>query len=253
MAQTQPHERPEPTMRESWGVILRSLRPQASASHLLAGLLCALLGFALVTQVRHTQSSGLSALRQSDLVQLLEETTDHSRELRTRVTELERTRDELASGTNQQQAALEAATARAGTQGVLSGRLPAVGPGITLTVNDLHRSLTASTYVTILTELRNAGAEAVQVDGQRVTAETFFLDGPDGVLVDGVLVGNPAVWLVIGDSHTISQALEIPGGALSLVRSQSAVASVATAEELQVTATRVPHELRFASPVPDEG
>jgi len=219
---------------------------------LLTGLLCALLGFALVTQVRHTQSSGLSALRQSDLVQLLEETTDRSRELRARVTELERTRDELASGTNQQQAALEAATARAQTHGVLSGRLPAVGPGITLVVNDLQRSLPASTFVTILTELRNAGAEAVQVDGQRVTAETYFLDGPDGVLVDGVLVASRATWLVIGDARTIEPALEIPGGVLALVRGQGALATVTTTDEVHVDATRVPNELRFASPVPDE-
>jgi len=246
-------EAPEPTTRDSWAIILRSLRPQASASHLLTGLLCMLLGFALVTQVRHTQSSGLSALRQSDLVQLLEETTDRSRELRTRVAELERTRDELASGTNQQQAALEAATARAATQGVLSGRLPATGPGVVLVVRDPGRTVTAAAFVTILTELRNAGAEAVQIDGQRVTAETFFLDGPDGVLVDGILVSGAARWLVIGESHTISQALQIPGGALSLVRSQGATASVTASDDVEITATREPHELRFASPVPATG
>lgn len=245
-------ERPEPTTRESWGVLVRSLRPHASAGQLLTGLLCLLLGFALVTQVRHTQSSGLSALRQSDLVQLLEETTDRSRELRGRVAELEQTRDELASGTNQQQAALEAATERAATQGVLSGRLPAVGPGVIVSINDVNRAMTASMFVTILTELRNAGAEAVQVDTRRVTAETFFLDGPDGVLVDGVLVGNPATWRAIGDSHTISQALEIPGGALSLARSQGATAWVTSADEVEISVTRTPRDLRFATPVTGE-
>lgn len=246
-----PESLPERSTKETWGLLLRALRPTASAGQLLVGVLCALLGFALVTQVRHTQATGLSALRQSDLVRLLEDTTDHSRELRSRVSELERTRDELATGTNQQQAALEAATARARTQGILSGRLPAVGPGVRITLADASRSLVAATYVSILTELRNAGAEAVQVDGQRVTAETFFLDGPDGVLVDGVLVSNPAPWLVIGDPHTISQALEIPGGALALVRSQGGSATLTVSEEVSVTATRASHELRFATPVED--
>lgn len=247
--ETLPPERPA---RESWALLMRALRPQASTSQLLVGILCALLGFALVTQLRHTQTSGLSALRQSDLVRLLEETTDRSRELRSRVTELERTRDELASGTNQQQAALEAATARASTQGILSGRLPAVGPGVRLILSDSSRVLTAASYVTILTELRNAGAEAVQIDSQRVTAETFFLDGPDGVLVDGVVVPNPVVWRVIGDPHTIGQALDIPGGALSLVRSQGASAAVTQVDDVEITATRRPGELRFATPV-EEG
>lgn len=237
----------------AWSVLLRALRPQASASHLLTGLLCAVLGFALVVQMQHTQAGGLASLRQSDLVQLLEETTDRSRELRERVTELEKTRDELASGTNQQQAALDAATQRAATQGVLSGRLPAVGPGVVLTVRDPGRTVSASTYVTILTELRNAGAEAVQLAGQRITAETFFLDGPDGVLVDGVLVADPARWDVIGDSHTIAQALEIPGGALALVRSQGAEAEVTSLVSVEVTATRSPREPRFASPAPTQG
>lgn len=239
--------------RDAWKVIWRGLRPQATASQLLTGLLCLVLGFALVTQVRQTQSSGLTALRQSDLVLLLEETTDRARELRGRVAELEGTRDELASGTNQQQAALEAARERATIQGVLSGRLPAEGPGVVVTTRDSARVVTASMYVTLLTELRNAGAEAVQLGDRRVTAETFFLDGPDGVLVDGVLVDDPATWLVIGDPHTIAQALEIPGGALALVRSQGASAHVTTMDEVEITAVREPRELRFASPVPEPG
>jgi len=47
------------------------MKPRATRGQLLGGLLCMVLGFALVVQARSTQEQGLSSLRQADLVRIL--------------------------------------------------------------------------------------------------------------------------------------------------------------------------------------
>ena len=78
-------------------------------------------------------------------------------------------------------------------------------------------------------ELRNAGAEAMQVEGAgesgttaavRVVASTSFVDDKDGVAVDGTRLSSPYRFVVIGDPATRAGALAIPGGVADSVRRQ---------------------------------
>ncbi len=96
-----------PTQPEPRGLrgLGRAMRPRASRSQVMVGVLCALLGFALVVQVSQTQEDQLSSLRQSDLVRLLDDVTQRSGELEDQVSSLEATRDELQSGSGRERAA----------------------------------------------------------------------------------------------------------------------------------------------------
>src|SRR5690625_5587353 len=48
-----------------------------------------------------------------------------------------------------------------------------------------------------------AGAEAVEVSGHRLVASSAFVDGPDGVAVDGNPIGTQMEWRAIGDPDTM--------------------------------------------------
>ncbi|GAA2723511.1 DUF881 domain-containing protein [Cellulomonas aerilata] len=237
----------------AWRTLLRSLRPRSSRSQLLAGLLCGVLGFAVVVQVRQNQVEGLSTLPQSELVRILDQANQRTEELEREAAALEATRQELLSGSDQQQAALEAATEAAAIQGILSGRLPAQGPGIELVVADPDGRVPALTLFNVLEELRNAGAEAVQLNDRRIVASSHFVDTSDGVEVDGELLEPPYRWLAIGDPDTLGPALEIPGGALSAVRNNGGTGTPRARTLVEVTATRPVPEPRFATPVPADG
>lgn len=228
----------------------RGLRPRASRAQLLAALLCGLVGFALVVQVRQTNVEGLSVLRQSDLVRILDETTQRASELEREAATLEQTRQDLLTGSDLQQAALDAATKSATTLGILSGRLPAQGPGIVLTISDPNRSIPALTLFNVLEELRNAGAEAVQLNDHRLVASTYFVDTPRGVEVDGVALSPPYQWIAIGDPDTMAPALEIPGGAMAAVRNAGGHGSPAARDRIEVSALRTVPEPKFAPPAP---
>lgn len=220
-------------------------------SQFLAAILLAGLGFALVVQVGANQGDEYSTLRQSELVRLLDEATQRTNELEARARELETTRDELAQGVESDRRAEELAQEQATTEGILSGRLPATGPGIELTIIEGSEELSAATMFNILEELRNAGAEAIELNDVRVVTSTWFTRGGDGLVMDGQVLESPYHWTAIGEPTTLEPALEIAGGAMSAVRNAGAQESIRQADELLVDATREPDEPEFATPVPE--
>jgi len=242
---------PAPT-RTGWRALGHAMAPRATRAQLGAGVLCALLGFAVVVQVRQNDETALAGLRQSELVRILDETTERSDELRREVTELRTERDALDSGSDGQAAALDSLRRSAIMQGILSGRLPAEGPGVQVTLIDPAGDLQPVTMLNLLEELRNAGAEAIQLGDHRITASSSFTGTKGHVLVDGVPLRTPYVWLAIGDPSTLSIALQIPGGAMATVRRAGATGTVSERDLVQVTATRVLLDPRYATPVQDE-
>lgn len=237
----------------AWGTLGRAMRPSTSRGQLLAAALCALLGFALVVQLRQSDESQLGSLRQNDLVRLLDETTTRADELSREAAELERERDDLVSGTDSQQAALDAARRNATTQGILTGRLPAVGPGVRITLTETSGPIRPVTMLHVLEELRNAGAEAIQINETRVVASSAFTGVAGEVVLDGALLEPPYRWLVIGDPDTMATALEIPGGAIAAVRLDGGSGSVEQLEDVEVDAVVDVPEPQYATPVPVEG
>lgn len=234
----------------SWRALRRALSPRATRAQAVAGLLCALLGFALVVQVQANRSEGLASLRQDELVRILDEVTQRSDELEQQAATLRTQRNELVTGTDTERAAREAAVARAEVQGILAGRLPAVGPGVELVVDEPRDRIPALVLYNVLEELRNAGAEAVQLGDLRLTASSYVVDGPDGVVVDGEVLQPPYRWLAIGDPDTIVPALNMPGGALSSVRNATGTADLVAHDEVEIRATRSSMTPRWATPAP---
>ena len=240
-------------LASAWRSLARGLRPRASRGQVLAGVLCALLVFAVVAQVRQTRVEGLSNLRQSDLVRILDDSTQRYEQLQREAATLEQTRQQLLSGSDKQKAALQAATQRAATQGILSGRLPAHGTGIEITLVQQSGRIPATDMLNILEELRNAGAEAVQLNNQRLTASSYFTDSSSGVVVDGVAIQAPYTWIAIGDPDTMAPALEIPGGAMATVRHDGGRDTIARKADVQVTAVKQISAPQYATPLSGDG
>ena len=144
-------------------------------------MLCACSASPSSCRSRSTQDTGLDGLRQTDLVRILDDVTERADRLRTEARDLEDTRARVTAGSGGTRAALEEAQDRARVLGVLAGTLPATGPGIELTISDPDGKVGADVLLDTLQELRDAGAEAVEIsplDGPavRVVAGTSFVD-----------------------------------------------------------------------------
>lgn len=218
--------------------------------HLLVGLLLGLLGFTLVVQARQTQTEGLASLRQSDLVQILDNVSQRSSRLEEETRELQQTRDRLRSGSDAASAAEQAARERLEVLGILAGTIAATGPGIQLDIEDPDNRVTAAILLDAVQELRDAGAEAMQLEMVRVVASTSFVDGVNGVLVDGTRLTAPYRFLVIGDTQTLASALNIPGGVLDTLQQNGATGTVTPRDDVAVTALRQVSAPEYARPAP---
>ncbi|MDQ1667756.1 MAG: hypothetical protein QOH75_3787 [Actinomycetota bacterium] len=251
----------EPVDRDLGRRRLRAaLNSRPTRGQLVAAVLCALLGFAVAVQVRANQDAGLSGLRQTDLVRILDDVTERSARLQAEARELEGTRDKVSgSGTR---AALDEAHQRSRTLGILAGTLPATGPGIEFTISDPAGKVTSDVLLDALQELRDAGGEAYeigQIDGAavRVVASTYLSDasGSDpraGIAVDGRVLTSPYRFRVIGEPRTLAAALDIPGGVLDVLRQREAQGIVTQRSELTISSLRPVPEPEYARPAPQK-
>jgi uncharacterized protein YlxW (UPF0749 family) len=225
-------------------------RPRATKANALAALLAILLGFAVATQVRQNQSQGLETLRQEDLVNILDSATLQSQRLDQQARELQITRDQLISGSTSGAAAVEAAQERIDSLAILAGTAGAKGPGIQMTIADPGAKMTPPVLLDAIEELRDAGAEAIQVNNVRIVASSHFSQGASGIAIDGKSVTQPYTISAIGDPTTMSSAMQIPGGLAENVRQLGATINIALEKELTVGALHVLSEPRYARPVP---
>jgi len=238
-------------------LLLHVGKPKASRGQLLVALLCGLLGFALVTQVHSQADTGLASARQSDLVDVLDNLSAKSDLLQSQITQEKDALSKLTGGAGQTQAALEEAQQRAATLAILAGTAGATGPGIDLRISDPDRKVTADVLLDALEELRDAGAEAVEIrDGAdtsvavRLVASSYFVDsqGGQGVLADGVALTPPYDVLAIGDPPTMAQAMAIPGGVLDTLKRNGATGTVTKLEVVRVTALHALTPPQYARP-----
>jgi uncharacterized protein YlxW (UPF0749 family) len=245
-----------PTPADARRRLRRALSPRGGPGQLVAAGLLAVLGFTVAVQLTDS-TDVLERASRSDLVQILAGLDTRADQLSAEVTRLEQARRDLEAGAGDSQAALEEAQSRLDTFGILAGSVPAQGPGVTLRIADPQAAVTAVTMLSTVQELRDAGAEAIQIDGEpgrsvRVVAPTAFADEPGGgVSVGGVALAPPYLVRAIGDPDTLAAAVAIAGGAVSSLTSVGATATVGTPSTVLVDALHEQNPPTYAAPTDD--
>jgi len=218
-------------------------------SRLVVALLLGVLAFAVTVQVRGEDSQTYSTLRQTELVELLRSLDAANERARQDVDELTRTRDELASSSQQSQEARRQADKRAAQLGILAGTLGARGPGVELRITDPQGDVNAAILLDAVEELRDAGAEAIVVNGTaRVVAQTYFVDEGEDVRVGGRTLTRPFVVEAIGDPDTLAEAMRIRGGLLDRVESNGGTLEIRERESITITALADTQAPEYARP-----
>jgi uncharacterized protein YlxW (UPF0749 family) len=231
----------DPTPDDSaWRRLRAGLIARPGRDQLVIAVLCALLGFGIFAQVRSVRTDEvLATARPEDLVQLLDSLDQRNQRLDDELTTLTALRERLVTGQDSQRAAAAARRARDNELGILAGTVPAVGPGVVIRMSG---PVSASLLLDTVQELRDAGAEAIQIDGVRVVAQTAFVPGArGGVDVDSTTVGaggGDVVVKAIGDPTTLSSSLRIPGGVVDTAGSDGVKVTIAPSNRVLVDALR---------------
>ncbi|MGN5637487.1 DUF881 domain-containing protein [Streptomyces sp. AC154] len=238
----QPGERPVDAPKELTGrqrLIAGIWPPRVTRAQLIVAVLLFVLGLGLAIQVRsNSDNSALRGARQEDLVRILDEVDDRSQRLEDEKQRLEDQRTELENSSDQAEEARKQTVEKERQLGILAGTVAAHGPGITLTVNDPGDAVEADKLLDALQELRAAGAEAIEVNGVRVVANTYFSGDGGAIKVDGRKIPAPYVFKVIGKPQDLEPALNIPGGVVQTLEKEQATVHVSQAEDIVVNALR---------------
>lgn len=244
----EPGDRPTPEVDEPAGQGWRdSLRP--SASRIAVAVLLATLAFAMTAQIGQGESDDYATARGAELVELLKGLDAANQRLSTQISDLTATRDDLLTSTRRSEEAQEQARDRAEQLRILAGTSGATGPGIELTIEDPDRAIDAATLLDAIEELRDAGAEAIVVNGTaRVVAQTYFLDDGDAVRVAGREVARPFVIEAIGDPATLASAVRFRGGLTDRVENRGGTATVEQRDRVTITALADVKSPEYARP-----
>ena len=194
----------EPTSAE--GVPDRRVRHS-----LTIGIVALLLGFLLVATVyARAGDTELGSASQADLVVLLDSLSGRLARLQAEQLDLVAARNEILQGSDAE--ALAATRDQLFAMQVLAGAVPVQGEGVELTVTDPKRRITYDTVLSLVQELRDAGAEAIEINGRRVAMHTSFGQGSTGLTMDGKPLRTPLTVLAVGPSQTLQVAMQMPGG-----------------------------------------
>lgn len=227
----------------------RTRLPGRHASAAVIGVLTLLLGFAIAVQVHANSSTdALSALRDDDLVGILDNQNARADRLQQQIADLQSNLRQLQDSGNRSAAARTQAAEQARALGILVGTVPATGTGVVVTVTDPAGKLGGEDLLDVVEELRGAGAEAIQVAGLRVGVSSALGGVAGNVDVDGKAIGAPYRILAIGEPKTLDTALNIPGGVAAVVRSAGGTLTVTERSSVAITATRALPKTRYAKP-----
>lgn len=202
--------------------------PPRIQSRIVVATVALAVGFLAAVQAVGEGQRGLARLaaeRPEDLTRILADLNEQADELGQQVSSLRvkllRYRGSARSG----QLALRDARSSLADLRVLSGVVPVQGPGLTLEIVDPGGVVGWEPLMDLVQELRDAGAEALAVDGIRVVASTWFGPADGGVAVDGTRISAPFEIDVIGPAGAIGEALRIPGGPLTVLDAQPEVSA----------------------------
>lgn len=208
-----------------------------SVSQLVVAILIGALAFAITLQVRQSDNNDYTGVRGDELVELLKSLDSANARISTQIDDLTATRDDLLSSTKRSAEAAKQAKERSEQLSILAGTSGATGPGVTLTITDPDGAIDAAALLDAVQELRDAGAEAVVINGvARVVAQTYFLDGEDAVRVGGRDLKRPFVIEAIGDPSTMAGAVRFRGGLIDRVTNRGGTATVTEERKITITA-----------------
>ena len=197
---------------------------------LVLGLMCLLLTFGICLQMRIVNNSNSTVSQNYEENQLRAEVLKYKEKYDNKYKEVEKAEEELEkqrekATLNNEELTQVQNEIKKGNK--MIGLSEVTGPGIILTLSDNQNISTVLNIsdaivhdldiLSVVNELKNAGAEAISINEQRIVATTAISCGGNIIDINGEKVGAPFVIKAIGLPEQLA-ALSRPGGYLSILK-----------------------------------
>lgn len=123
---------------------------------------------------------------------------------------------------------------------ILAGTIPVTGPGVSIVwdngtapqgyrISDIDLLLLAN-------ELRASGAEAIAINGQRITAQTEIRSANNYILINQNQEAPPFTILAIGNPATLMDGLNLPGGMYDMSKQEGRTMTIQKQKQVLIPA-----------------
>ncbi len=169
-----------------------------------------LIGLLLVGQLRSQQRPvELRTLTPQELSGLVQSLSQRNRELQTALTAQLGQLNSYERTDVEGRSQLELGQQEVLTLNAFAGLGAVQGRGVVINVQGFLDWIAVND---LLNELRNSRAEAIALDGLRITARSVAVQGVDGVMIDGQTIGSSFEVSAIGEPDALTSAITGPGG-----------------------------------------
>jgi uncharacterized protein YlxW (UPF0749 family) len=208
------------------------------SSQIVISLVAAVLGLLVVLQLHAQQAaSALAGVSTQDLTVLVANLSTRNDQLRTEVSSLEKQLSDITSSQAQGQTFVDQVRVDLTRIQGWAGLLPVRGPGVTITVEG---PIGGPAVEDLITEMHNAGAEAIAVSDVRVVPGSVVSGPPGGLSIDDTALSDPFEIRVIGSKESLTGSLTRAGGIIAQLAATYPRASVTVTplDNLEVPATK---------------
>ncbi|MDD2585282.1 MAG: DUF881 domain-containing protein [Syntrophomonadaceae bacterium] len=221
-------------------------------------VVCLVLGIMLAVQFKTTQSlnTDLVPARVEELTQKLNTVTNERDTLGEEVLSL---REKLKNvrEDNQAMADLQEELQKAN---MVAGLVSLEGPGVIVTLNDSTRNLQAgensnaliihdSDLLMVVNELKASGAEAISINGERLTSMSEIRCAGTLILVNWAKIGPPFEIKAIGNPDMLESGLLIKNGFVESLKYLGIQVHIQKSEEVEIPAYSGRMDFTFAKPL----
>ena len=217
---------------------------------IVLGIVCSVLTFAIIVQIKTVKNLGVetnatfteNSLR-DEVLKWKEKCDNASEELSKVEKELENQRKKATE--NDDSSKKKEQDLKIGN--TVLGLTDVNGEGVEITLQDNQNiteetaNLDISFYVvhdidllSVVNELKNAGAEAISINGERIISSTSITCAGNVAQINGEKVGAPFIIKAIGDSTTLYEALNRPGGYIELLNSSGIVTDIKKSNNVMI-------------------
>lgn len=181
----------------------------------IIGIMCFILVYIMFMQfkvVNETDITSLTTKRESELREELETWQTRYEETANQLEQAKANLEEYKNKINDTQASSELLDKELQQADLYLGKTDVEGAGIIINLSDGSSNIIAEDLINLMNELKTAEAEAISVNGQRVTNLTEFADVDSYIVVNGTRLSSPYTIQVIGNQKYLESGITAKGG-----------------------------------------
>lgn len=229
-------------------------------------ILAFLIGIIISVQISTTEGSAVGGLIPSSMAESLEQQLKEVRAEKEAIMQeyldLEARLKEIEQKNLSEDALMQAATKDLERYKMSSGVVDVYGPGIVVTIDDPIPTednpgdgystimLRYDLLLSLVNKLKDAGAEAISINGQRIITTTEISLAGDNVNINTVPTAPPYTIKALGNPQTLESTLTIRYGIVETMRNNYGLqVELAKHEEIEIPRYNGVIKFRYAKPV----